>query len=64
MDKATPRPVRVSDVVEKVQVPLLDLSSQRVEYEGKVSYVLSVMVVLSIFHCLYALQKKIPSSCG
>ena len=51
MKKATltPPPVRVSDM--KVQVDLLDLSRERVEYKAKVSrYVLSVMDVFIRFH--------------
>ena len=53
MKKATltPPPVRVSDM--KVQVDLLDLSRERVEYKAKVSrYVLSVMDVFIRFHWL------------
>ena len=61
MNKATPRPIRVSHVMEQVQIDLVDLSGQRVEYEGKVyRYVLSVMDVFSRFHWLYPLQRKFP----
>ena len=35
LNKAIPRPVRVSSVMEQVQIDLINLSSQRVEYEEK-----------------------------
>ena len=61
MNKAIPRPVRVSSVMEQVQIDLINLSSQRVEYEGKVyRHVLSVMDVFSRFHWLSPLQRKFP----
>lgn len=45
--------------MEQVQVDLVDLSNQRVEYRGKVfRYVLSMMDVFSRFHWLYPLQRK------
>ena len=51
LNEAIPRPVRVSSVMEQVQIDLINLSSQRVEYEGKVyRYVLPVMDVFSRFH--------------
>ena len=44
MNKTFSRPVRVSDMMEQIQVDLVDLSSQRVEYGGKVfRYVLSYL---------------------
>ena len=56
-NKAIPRHVRVSSGMEQVQIDLINLSSQRVEYEGKVyRYVLSVRDVFSRFHWLSPLQ--------
>ena len=47
--------------MEQVQIDLINLSSQSVEYEGKVyRYVLSVMNVFSRFHWLSPLQRKYP----
>ena len=61
LNKAIPRPVRVSSVMEQVQIDLINLSSQRVEYEGKVyRYVLSVMDIFSRFHWFSLLQRKFP----
>ena len=51
LNKAIPRPVRVSSVMEQVQIDLINLSSQRLEYKGKVyRHVLLVMDVFSRFH--------------
>ena len=59
LNKAITRPVRVPSVMEQVQIDLTNLSSQRVEYEGKVyRYVLSVMGLFSRFHWLSPLQRK------
>ena len=59
LNKAIPRPVRVSSVMEQVQIDLINLSSQTVEYEGKVyRYILSVMDVFSRFRWLSPLQRK------
>ena len=59
MNKTILRPVKVSDVIQQVQMDLEDLSSQCVEYGGKrFRYVLSVMDVFSGFHWLYPLQRK------
>ena len=56
-NKAIPRHVRASSGMEQVQIDLINLSSQRVEYEGKVyRYVLSVRDVFSRFHWLSPLQ--------
>ena len=61
LNKAIPQPMRVSSVIEQVQIDLINLSSQRVEYEGKVyRYVLLVMDVFSRFHWLSPLQRKFP----
>ena len=61
LNKAVPRPVKVSSVMEQVQTDLINLSSQRVEYKGKVyRYVLSVMDVFSRFHWLSPVQRKFP----
>ena len=61
MNEAIPQPVRVSSVMEQVQIDLINLSSQRVEYEGKVyRYVLSVMDIFSRFHWFSLLQRKFP----
>ena len=50
LNKAIPRPVRVSSVMEQVQIDLINLSSQRLEYKGKVyRHVLLVMDVFSRF---------------
>ena len=47
--------------IEQVQIDLINLSSQRVECEGKVyRYVLLVMDVFSRFHWLSPLQRKFP----
>ena len=60
-NKVIPRPVRVPSVMEQVQIDLINLSSQSVEYEGKVyRYVLSVMNVFSRFHWLSPLQRTSP----
>ena len=56
-NKAVPRPVRVSRVIKQVQIDLINLSSQRVEYEGKTyRYVLLEMDVFSRFYWLSPLQ--------
>ena len=61
LNKAIPRPVRVSSVMEQVQIDLINLSSQRVEYKEKVyRYILPVMGVFSRFHWLSPLQRKFP----
>ena len=61
LNKSIPQPVRVSSVMEQVQIDLINVSSQRVECEGKVNrYVLLVMDVLSRFHWLSPLQRKFP----
>ena len=61
LNKAIPRTVRVSSVMKQVQIDLINLSSQRVEYEGKIyRYVLSVMDVFNRFHWLSPLQRKFP----
>lgn len=60
-NKAIPRPVRTSDVMEQIQIDLVDLSNQRVLCDGKVfRYVLSLMDVFSRFHWLAPLQRKCP----
>ena len=48
-------------MMEQVQIDLINLSCQSVEYEGKVyRYVLLVMNVFSRFHWLSPLQRKSP----
>ena len=48
-------------MMEQVQIDLINLFSQRIEYEGNVyRYVLSVMDVFSRFHWLSPLQRKFP----
>ena len=59
MNKGIPYPVRVSDAMGQVQVDLMDLSSQHVEYRGKViRFMLSVMELFIRFHWLHLMQRK------
>ena len=53
--------MRVSPVIKQVQIDLINLSSQRVEYEGKIyRYVLLEMDVFSRFYWLSPLQRMFP----
>ena len=61
-NKAIPRPVRAKEILQQIQIDLVNLSSQRVEYDGIVyRYILSIMDVFSRFHWLAPLERKFPS---
>ena len=61
-NKAIPRPIRVKRVMEQVQLDLVDMRSQAVEYNGKsYRYILSLMDIFSRFHWLVPWQIKFAS---
>ena len=59
LNKAAPRPVRVQNVYSQLQIDLVDMRNQLVEYENKVYwYILSIMDVFSRFHWLIPQERK------
>ena len=62
LNKPKPRPVIVKDVQKQHQIDLVDLSSMRITYKGKVyRYILSSMDIFSRYHWLRSLESKHPS---
>ena len=61
-NKAIPRQIRVKRVMEQLQLDLVDMRSQAVEYNGKsYRYILSLMDIFSRFHWLVPWQIKFAS---
>ena len=59
MNKAAPRPVRAEDVFSHLQIDLVDMRNQLIEYANKFyQYTLSIMDVFSGFHWLMPLEQK------
>ena len=62
-NKAIPRPIRVKRVMEQLQLDLVDMRSQAVEYNGKsYRYILSLMDIFSRFHWLVPLKRNFASN--
>ena len=61
-NKVIPHPVKVNNVMSQMQIDLVSMQSQTVEYEGKTyRYILSLMDIFSRFHWLAPLQRKLSS---
>ena len=61
MNKTVPSPVRTENVFSHLQIDLVNMRNQLIEYENKVyQYILSIMDVFSRFHWLIPLERKFP----
>lgn len=61
-NRAVPRPVRAKEVMEQMQVDLVSMTSQQVDFNGRTyRYILSLMDIFSRFHWLAPLERKFSS---